>query len=304
MTGWTQGEKHLIAAAAAAAPSVHNTQPWMLEFHDEYVSLYERLDRALPRHDPLGRDRLISCGAALEHVLLAMRVLGWVPDVELRHDRTHPDEVARISAVGRAEPSDVELDRHRAITARRSHRKPFAARRLDGDMRRVLLGVRGIDGVGLRVVSEPAEIAALARLLNHSALVLRADCAYQRELAAWTAPVRQPLPGAGVSSATRRVSTLPWAGLVRRTTAIPDIGFLADRLSREFLLLVETPDDGRLDHVRAGMAAEQTWLTTVAAGLAGSLLTQPFQLHEVRAGLMEALTLGGFPQLLLRFGHP
>lgn len=303
MTGWTQGEKHLIAAAAAAAPSVHNTQPWMPEFHDEYVSLYERLDRALPRHDPLGRDRLISCGAALEHVLLAMRALGWVPDVKLRHDRSHPDEVARVAAAGRAVPSDVDLDRHRAITARRSHRKPFAARPLDGHMRRALLGAHRIDGVGLRVVSEPAEIAALAWLLNHSALLLRADRAYQRELAAWTAPVRQPLPGAGVSSATRRVSTLPWAGLVRRTTALPDIGFLADRLCREFLLLVETPDDGRFDHVRAGMAAEQTWLTAVAAGLAGSLLTQPFQLHEVRAGLVEALTLGGFPQLLLRFGH-
>jgi hypothetical protein len=64
MTGWTAGEKHLTTAAAVLAPSVHNTRPWVLEFHDDHVSLCERLDRALPRHDPLGRDQLISCGTA------------------------------------------------------------------------------------------------------------------------------------------------------------------------------------------------------------------------------------------------
>lgn len=303
-TGWTAGEKHLITASAALAPSVHNTKPWLLEFHDEHISLYERLDRALPRHDPLGRDRLISCGTALEHVRLAMRVLGWVPEIEPRHDRAHPDEVARITAAGRAEPSIVERQRQRAVSVRRSHRRPFGARPVEAALRRELRDTHRVDGVALRPVAEPREIAVLAKLLNHSALVLRADRAYQRELAAWTAPDRDPRPGAGVSSATRRVATLPWAGLVRSTTAVPDTGFLADRLSREFLLLVETPDDGRFDHVRAGMAAEQTWLAATDAGLAGSVLTQPFQLHEVRAGLVESLSLSGFPQLLLRFGHP
>ncbi|MFL6123615.1 Acg family FMN-binding oxidoreductase [Actinophytocola sp.] len=304
MSGWTSAEKQLITAATALAPSVHNTRPWVLEFHDEHISLYERLDRALPHHDPVGRDRLISCGAALEHVLLAARFLGRVVDIDPRHDRAHPDEVVRVTATGRAEPSDGDRRRYRAISARRSHRGEFAARPVERDLRRELLGGHDVDGVGLRPVTEPGEVAVLARLLNHSALVLRADRAYQRELAAWTAPVRDPSPGAGVSSATRRVATLPWAGLVRPTTAIPDVGFLADRLSRELLLLVQTPDDGRYDHVRAGMAAERTWLTATDAGLVGSVLTQPCQLHEVRAGLVESLSLAGFPQLLLRLGHP
>lgn len=306
MTEWEMGEKHLIVAAAALAPSVHNTQPWVLEFHDDdhRVSLYERLDRSLPRHDPLGRDRLISCGAALEHVLLAMRILGWTPELELRRDRTHPDEVARVTATRRTEPSEEDMKRYAAVTARRSYRKPFAACRVSNDLRREILGTPGVDGVGLRVLSDPAEVAALARLVTHSALVLRADRAYQRELAAWTAPVRDPFPGMGVSSATRRTATLPWAGLVRRTTAIPDVETLAARLAREFLVLAETPDDGPHDHVRAGMAAERIWLTATADGLVGSPLTQPFQLNEARAGLVESLSLNGFPQLLLRLGHP
>lgn len=305
MTSWTAGEKHLVAAAATRAPSVHNTAPWVLEFRDDgqQVSLYERLDRALPRHDPLGRDRLISCGAALEHVRLAMRVLGWTPELALFPNPARPDEVARVTVTGRRAPSEAERTGYAAITGRCSHRKPFAARPTDDEVRG-LLGAHSVTGVGLRPVTGGDEPVVLAKLLHHTALVLRADHAYQRELSVWTAPVRDPLAGAGVSAATRRVTTLPWAGLVRRTTAVPDIATLADRLRGELLVVVETLDDGPHDQVRAGMAAEAVWLTATDAGLAGSVLTQPFQLAEVRAGLVESLSLNGFPQLLLRFGHP
>ena len=261
MTGWTIGEKHLVAAAATQAPSVHNTAPWVLEFKDDghQVLVYERLDRALPRHDPLGRDRLISCGAAIEHVRLAMRVLGWTPKLALFPNPVRPDQVARVTATGRRGPSDTELASYRAITGRRSYRKPFAARPTDDEIRG-LLGTHGVTGVGLRPVTGGDGATVLAKLLHHTALVLRADHAYQRELSVWTAPVRDPLPGAGVSAATRRVTTLPWAGLVRRTTAVPDIATLADRLRGELLVVVETPDDGPRDQVRAGMAAEAVWL--------------------------------------------
>lgn len=305
MTTWTLGEKNLIVTAAVSAPSVHNTQPWVLELHDEgRAELYERLERALPHHDPLGRDRLISCGAALAHVLLAMRVLGWMPETTLFPEADRPDLVARVTVARRAEPSDVDIAAYDAIPRRRSHRKPFCTTPVDAETRARLLTANRTDGVGVRPVSGPEELAALAKVVNHSALVLRADHAYQRELSAWTAPIREPLPGAGVSAAIRRTATLPWAGLVRRTTAVPDVETLADRFGGELILLVETPDDGPLDHVRAGMAAESVWLAATDAGLAGSLLTQPLQLSESRAGLVEALSLNGFPQLLLRFGHP
>jgi hypothetical protein len=102
----------------------------------------------------------------------------------------------------------------------------------------------------------------------------------------------------------KRLATLPWAGLVRRFTAVPDPAVFAERLRRECLLVLLTPDDGPLDHVRAGMAAQVTWLAATAAGLVGSILTQPLQLHEVRAGLIEGMELAGFPQALMRFGHP
>lgn len=307
MTGWTAGEKNLVADAAVRAPSVHNTMPWVLELPelpngDRVAELYERFDRALPRHDPLGRDRLISCGAALEHVRIAVRMLGWEPEVALFPDPGRRDLVARVHARRRTTPSDVDTREYAAVRARRSHRKPFSPSPVAEHTVRWLIAANHTDGTGLRQVSGDDETRALAHLLIHAAHALHDDRGYQRELAAWTSAVRDPLPGTGVSSALRRTATLPWAGLIRRTTAVPDAGTLADRLSRECLLLVETPDDGLRDHVLAGAATESVWLAAVGAGLSGALLTQPFQLSEVRAGLVEALSLNGFPQVLLRLG--
>ena len=52
---------------AAAAPSVHNSQPWRWVVGPRSVHLYADLSRRLPATDPQGRDMIVSCGAALHH---------------------------------------------------------------------------------------------------------------------------------------------------------------------------------------------------------------------------------------------
>jgi hypothetical protein len=157
--------------------------------------------------------------------------------------------------------------------------------------------------VQVRPIGGAGESTVLAELLAHMALVLRDDQGYQRELSAWTNSRPGHHPG-GIPARTRKYDTLPWTGLVRATTRVPDANVLAARLEREYLLLLETPDDGHRDHLLAGRAVQEIWLTATHAGLAGSVLTQPWHVAEVRAGLIERLGLAGFPQALLRFGYP
>ncbi|MFI7680428.1 Acg family FMN-binding oxidoreductase [Actinophytocola sp. NPDC049390] len=302
---WTSGERGLVRLVAELAPSVHNTLPWRIVCADgaRTLSLLARGDRALPQHDPHGRDRLISCGAALTNVRLALCALGWVPEIDLLPMPVTPGEVARVVVVERGEPIDEDVVRYLAVSYRRSHRAPFLETPVDdATVRR--LAAHGVDGVEIRRLGGRYDAAVLAKLLSHSAAVLRLDTVYQRELNAWTANDEHPVAGAGVAVLPRRDAALPWAGLVRRSTAIPDRVILTDRLARECLLLVETPDDGPLDHLRAGMAVEEMWLTAVGAGLACAVLTQPLQVPEVRAGLVEELSLNGFPQVLCRLGYP
>lgn len=300
---WTRDEIATIGNAVRRAPSVHNTQPWMLEFRDGSVSLFERLDLSLPRHDPTGRDRLISCGAALANLVLAVRILGRDAETLLFGNPRRPDEVARVVTGAHRPPSDVDLGRYAAIGRRRSYRNPFSPAVVPDELRHDLLTASSAGGVQVRPIGGFGESTALAELLGHMALVLREDHSYQRELAAWTNTRPDHSPG-GIPARTRRYDTLPWAGLVRATTRVPDASVLAARLHQECLLLLETPDDGHRDHVVAGRAMQEIWLTATHVGLAGSVLTQPLHVAEVRAGLIERLDLAGFPQALLRFGYP
>ncbi|SDC21459.1 Acg family FMN-binding oxidoreductase [Actinokineospora iranica] len=295
---WEPGEVAVIAAAMSRAPSVHNSQPWALELRERAAEVHERVDLALPRHDPLGRDRLISCGAALTNVRLAVRRLGYRAEVTEFPDPGRPGEVGRVVAGARAEPTGRELALYRAIRARHSHRARFGPERVAPAVLGEVVDTVDVPGVGVRAV-RPEDVPALAHVLVYSASVVQHDRAYQRELAAWTAKGHQTDDGLVPAAA----GTLPWAGLVDERTALPDEDVLGRRLSAETEVLITTVDDGPVDHLRAGIALEELWLAATAAGLAASVITQPLHLPEARAGLIERLDLAGYPQALLRVGQ-
>ncbi|MTD54617.1 Acg family FMN-binding oxidoreductase [Amycolatopsis pithecellobii] len=292
---WSHGEVDVLARAVSRAPSVHNTQPWVLQAERDAADLYERFESWLPKHDPAGRDRVISCGAALANLDLAVRTLGWDAQTTLLPDPDRPDLVARVLADGRRRATAADVDLYSAIFRRRSYRAPFSLHRIGEHNLAMLAASAAADGAEVRVVHGAAQATALAELLGYAARVLRADHAYQRELQAWSAQFREPLPA---------VTTLPWSGLVRADSHLPDTVTLTERLLAEGLLVVFTPDDTRRDQLRAGTALQQVWLNAVNHGLAGSVLTQPLHLNEVRAGLIEHLDLPGHPQAILRLGYP
>jgi nitroreductase len=68
---------------AILAPSSHNTQPWLFNIDVNAIELYADRTRALPVVDPEDRELTISCGAALLHLLLAIRHFGYSCRVDL-----------------------------------------------------------------------------------------------------------------------------------------------------------------------------------------------------------------------------
>lgn len=301
---WSAGETDVLARAVVRAPSVHNTQPWSLELAEGQAALYERADLALPFHDLLGRDRSISCGAAVEHLELGMHVLGVATDLRLLPDPADPSVVARLFAAGSRVPTDVDLHRYSAIARRRSYRHRFAATAVSDYARKDLIAAASSDGVTVKPLHGNAEYTALADLLEYAGVAARADRGYQRELALWTIrDERSHVHGAGIAGSALPASTLPWAGIVRARTSVPDRQTLAERLAGETVLVFGTAGDARIDHIRVGMAMERTWLAAVDMGLVAAVQTQPLHLSEVRASLATSLELPGCPQLLMRVGH-
>lgn len=65
-------------------PSVHNSQPW--RWHvvgDDVIELSADRGRQLPVSDPSGRNLALSCGAALQHGVVAAQALGLEATVEV-----------------------------------------------------------------------------------------------------------------------------------------------------------------------------------------------------------------------------
>ncbi|TCO61971.1 Acg family FMN-binding oxidoreductase [Actinocrispum wychmicini] len=299
MSFWSPIEVRTLFRAVAQAPSVHNSQPWVMELHERSVLLFERWDVALPHHEPKGRDRLLSCGAALTNLRLAMRVMGWQVSTLLLPDPAQPDLVATVTAVRRQPPTETEADWYAAIPERRSHRyrfddKPLTPHEIDA-VEAALVGER----VSSRRLAAD-EAGMVAGLMEHTAELLHHDHRYQRELRSWTVRRGRDRAGIPVDQLTHGL----FGGLVRLGDGVPDHEVLTARIADECVLVVETVDDGRRDHLIAGAAIERAWLAATHLGLAVSVITQPLQLAEVRAGLSERLHLPGFPHALLRVGRP
>jgi hypothetical protein len=110
---WNPAEAAEIVEAAGKAPVYSADRPWALELHGRSVYLFEAGQRS--EHDPLGSDRLLSCGAALEHVVLAIRHAGWHPHVVFPTDQASPGVLAVVRADRRQPPDPQDLDLHRAI---------------------------------------------------------------------------------------------------------------------------------------------------------------------------------------------
>jgi hypothetical protein len=77
-----------------SAPSSHNSQPWLFRFTPGGVELIADRTRALPVVDPGDRELVISCGAVLHHVEVALSPLGEAHRVTLVPDETDPDLLA------------------------------------------------------------------------------------------------------------------------------------------------------------------------------------------------------------------
>ena len=86
---------------------MHNTQPWLWRIGPGTVELHADWTRHLPATDPDRRDVLLSCGAALHHLQVALAARGTAAQVnrlpdpedlahELRHQVLHIPEYPQL----------------------------------------------------------------------------------------------------------------------------------------------------------------------------------------------------------------
>jgi nitroreductase len=291
---------------ALAAPSSHNSQPWLFRFIPGGIELSADRTRALPVVDPEDRELVISCGAVLHHVEVALAALGEAFRVSLLPDDTDPDLLATISLLGPTSPKPRALRLRDAIAKRRTTRFAFSERRPDPATLKALEEACAETGATLHFVEE-RDRATFAYLIAEADRYQLADPAFRAELARWLRPntiaSSDGIPGysIGVGDAASLL-----APLVVRTFDRGDGQAARDQelLTRSpVLAVIATRGDTVAARLTAGRALSATWLEATLSGLSASFLNQPLEIPELRRQVGRLLPDGLVPELVLRLGY-
>ncbi|HXP18651.1 MAG TPA: hypothetical protein VN840_03285 [Streptosporangiaceae bacterium] len=292
-----------LLATAARAPSILNTQPWLFRVSKYSIELYCDPSRRL-RADPVGREMLISCGAALFGLRLAIRSLGYQPVVKLVPD---PDRLRLLAEVRLgAELPMTELERRMldALPHRHTHRGPFLPAPLPRGM---LIGMQH-DAVAehaeLALIDRPGAYEQLATIVARAARGQSVDSQTRSDARQWVrAPgnvARDGVPASAIPpQAGRQPGLLPQRDLDlgRHIGQLPPGGPPAAATA-----VLLTPGDTRTDWIRAGQALHRLLARAATRWVFATLNSQPLEEAATRELIRTRLTLSGAPQLLMQFG--
>jgi Nitroreductase family len=287
--------------SATAAPSLHNSQPWLFQIGDDRVDVYADRERRLDVLDPAGRELLISVGAAVFTLRLALQHRGYRPDLSLFPDQAKPDLVARVTAGPPAAPTH-DVDRlAAAIPRRHTNRWPFARTVVSMDAVEYLTGAARREGATLSLATAASRTAIL-HLSQAADRLLRSQGGYRAELARWTGPPagrRDGVPASAIG---------PWDAL--EAMPVRDFGLLQPQLRRATehfepyptIMVLATDGDSPHDWLHAGQALQRVLLTATWLNLATTPISQPVEIPAIRE-LLSDIQRGQWAQMVLRLGY-
>jgi nitroreductase len=292
-----------LITTAARAPSVHNTQPWRFRVSPEAVELWCDPGRKL-KADPAGREMLISCGAALFGLRLAIRSLGYLPATELLPDPARPRLLARVSPGAAVPAGEWHRRLLEAVPHRHTHRGAFTPGPLPTGLVVGLQHDAVAEGAALALVEDGLAYQRLAVLAAAAARRAGPDPLVRAEIRRWTrgpaSTARDGVPAVAFTTRQRRrAGTLPQRDF--------DLGRRLGRLHGDdepppVTAVLLTNRDSRASWLQAGQALQRLLLHAATKWVFASLQTQPLENAATRSLIRDRLALTGRPQMLMQFG--
>lgn len=296
-------DSEMIASSvqmACRAPSLHNSQPWAWVAEAETLHLFADRDRVGQATDTSGREVILSCGAVLDHLRVAMAAAGFGTHTKRLPNPGDPDHLASLDFTALRLVSDAARRRADAILGRRTDRRAFAAPQGWESFQPLLGGAIDTDAAMLDVVAEHA-LPRLARASRLTEALRADDSSYHLELFWWTAGVASDdgmtpsvLPSESEASRVDVARAFPIGG-----TAEHRAGIDADQAK---ILVLSTYQDSPSEVLRCGEALSAVLLECTIAGLATCTLTHMIELGASRDIVRDVIRTPGLPQVLIRVG--
>ncbi|MFB0614826.1 nitroreductase [Streptomyces sp. AGS-58] len=297
-----------IVADAAAAPSLHNAQPWNFRYLRDIgvLRLYADLERALPHTDPENRGLHIGCGAALLNLRVAAAAAGLSPLVRLLPDPAYPEFLAEVHLCGTGPPDGALAQLGPAVRRRHSSRLPFREEEIPAAVRQRLYDAAGAEGAQL-LFPGGWHVQTILDLVRDAEGREGVDPEVRGETAQWTRT--EPSAVAGAADGIPGEAFGPR----QRGTSVPVRDFavgrpMAGRGLAPFekhpnIALLGTARDDPADWLRAGQALERVLLRATADGLAASVTSQPLEWPEIRWTVRDPVSSMTHVQMVIRLGY-
>ena len=289
-----------LVELACRAPSLHNCQPGRWNFDGRVLHLFADHARVGRHTDSTGREVILSCGAVLDHLVVAAAAAGWQTAVNRYPD---PDDDHHLASAAFHRSDSV--DEHQrllgaAILQRRTDRLAFESPQPWAPMERQLRAILRGTATSVDVIDDngrPA-LADASRRSEHDRLD---DASYRYELLWWTGGFREDgIPPSALPSAAE-------AGQVDVARDFPTYGSddRRPRVDRDHsnILVLSTRDDSRDNLLRCGEALSRVLLECTVAGFATCTLTHMIEIHASREIVRRLIGRRIEPQVLVRVGR-
>lgn len=285
---------------ACRAPSVHNSQPWRWVSEGPVLHLFLDPSRHVLSADRTGREAIISCGAVLDHLRIAMVAAGWQASIDRFPNPNNRHHLASLEFSPLDFVTVAQHGRAEAILQRRTDRLPLGHPTHWASFEPVLRKSFDNDVAMLDVLSDEARphLAEVSRLTE---TLRRNDATYHAELHWWTSPfaVSEGVPPEALTSASER----------RRVDVARDFPTRTHGERRRAVgvdwskvLVLSTAEDTRADVLGCGEVLSTVLLECTMAGMATCTLTHLIELDESRAVVRSLIGDRGNPQVLIRVG--
>jgi hypothetical protein len=257
---------------AARAPSVHDSRAWQIQLDRDCMAIRVERDGATTSN-PTERELVLSVGAVLFSVRVALAARGWAAEVVRLPHPDDPDVLAEVRPV-RGSPDPVLAALAPAVLRRSTNRRRFTGAEVPDQVLRRLTEIAEREGVQIVPVVHESHRRLVARLTRQASRVRGPDPspAGLRTWKPWT-----PCDGEG----------------------LPDPRPDADQT----MVLLATRDDDRHAWLRAGEAVQHLVLELLRLGWVARPLPEAVDVPISRVQLRAGLTWDAHPQVLLRIGR-
>ena len=306
MSADTATQLRFILNYAVMGPSIYNTQPWLFKVTGSEIAMYLDRGRVLPVADPLGRNLVMSCGAALYHLRIAIGHFGYKSVVRVFPDLDVPNLLAFIRLGDRKVPSEEEERHFMAIQKRRTVRTELRSDAIPQSTIQRLLEGAELEGAYLYPINDSSEQQIVTDLVHKAYAIRESDASFIQEIERWTRSGWDDHPIADTSYTSRAPGApVPPEARMLRGLDQRQILFTIDKIEpgEPPFLILATNGDKMASWLTAGQALGRVLLTAADDDLNAAFLSLPIGIDHLRERLHSLIGGDRYPQLILRIGR-